>query len=132
MNGPYYLCGYSMGGRLALEVARRLHDEYNAEAYVFIIEDNLHRNQSLVRTGAGSKFLGRWRQRLRTLLFVIFHLSARYKRAYMRQKLQDTAVRLKMRPARQSTRVPGTFGTPMANLPSPVGHLTRPAQTPPQ
>jgi len=129
MNGPYYLCGYSMGGRLALEVARRVHDEYNAEAYVFIIEDNLHRNQSLVRTGAGSKFLGRWRQRLRTLLFVIFHLSARYKRAYMRQKLQDTAVRLKMRPARQSTRVPGTFGTPMADLPSAIAHVTRAAQT---
>src|SRR5258708_19636421 len=106
MEGPYYLCGCSMGGRLALEVARRLRDEYDAEAYVFIIEDNLHRNQSLVRTGADSKFLGRWRQRLRTLLFVIFHLSARYKLAYMRQKLQDTAVPLKIPPPSQPTTLP--------------------------
>src|SRR5258708_37743320 len=29
MNGPYYLCGYSLRGRLALEVDRRLNDEYD-------------------------------------------------------------------------------------------------------
>ena len=37
-NGPYILCGYSVGGIVAIEMARQLRNQYNETFFLFLIE----------------------------------------------------------------------------------------------
>ncbi len=80
-DGPYYLIGFSFGGRLALEIARQLKDDHQQRVHVLMIDDHLPANAASPRKRTAA-------QRFSTLLFVAFRLPLRYKRLYTLQLLQ--------------------------------------------
>src|SRR5260221_7193000 len=45
IRGPYFLCGFSYGGRVAMETGRVLRDKYGETAYVLMIDDHIHANK---------------------------------------------------------------------------------------
>jgi amino acid adenylation domain-containing protein len=90
-TGPYCLIGYSMGGKIALEVGRRLLARGQAVPLLLMIDDVVERN------GRHRTQDGQWRikqqsrfkrlmHRLESIQFGMLHLSARHRAAYMRER----------------------------------------------
>jgi acetoacetyl-CoA synthetase len=103
-HGPYLLCGYSAGGRFAMETARVLMDTYHETVHVLIIDDHLGVNGAeLARQHAMRQAgpLPRAWMRLQSLTFALLRLPMRYKRRY----LYETIARKSSTPERRAQRL---------------------------
>jgi len=57
-KGPYFLCGYSMGTKTAVEVTRRLREQYGEVAHVLCIDGTFNRKLKSRVEGAAKGFPG--------------------------------------------------------------------------
>ena len=89
LKGPYFLCGFSFGGRLALEVGRRLRAEGHRDVYVLIIDDHLSASQFLKQFSLQRRVEKMGISRLASLWFGLLRLPGHYRNLYVRQKTDE-------------------------------------------
>jgi thioesterase domain-containing protein len=92
-KGPYFLCGYSMGGKAAIEIARRLRKEYGEVAHVFIV-DTFFRYPKDFGLRSPRSIKERAAEGLSALWFLLFKMPARYRGAYLRQQFRRVLIAL--------------------------------------
>lgn len=96
-SGPYLIAGYSMGGRIALEIGRKLRETGHQAVHVLMIDDHLQAN---LHVKSGSTPL-RWthhRQvnRVYNVWFAMLRLPQRYRLRYLWERW--TYVQTALRP----------------------------------
>lgn len=86
-NGPYLLLGYSMGGRLALEIGRRLRAKGHRAVHVMMIDSHMQTNAYRASGSTPPRWAqGRYLNRVYNFLFAMFRLPMRYKAIYLRER----------------------------------------------
>src|SRR5262249_23289143 len=83
-HGPYFLCGYSFGGRLALEVARKLVAQGETVKFLGIIAEHFKTALTPRRQAGAVQIL---RGKSHSLAFAAVSLPARYKKRYMVERI---------------------------------------------
>ncbi|MBX3084838.1 MAG: amino acid adenylation domain-containing protein [Anaerolineae bacterium] len=93
-NGPYCLIGYSMGGKIAMEIGRRLLARGQAVPLLMIIDDLFERNGHH-RTQDGhwrttqAGWFDRLAQRITSISYGLLRLAPQHRAAYLRERWQE-------------------------------------------
>ncbi len=96
-NGPYLLVGYSMGGRIALEIGRKLREKGHQAVHVLMIDDHLQANAYVKSASTPLRWTrSRKVNRAYSILFAMFRMPRRYRLRYLRERCAyvQTALRL--------------------------------------